>query len=198
MTIGPLITLIVFVPGKKGLAFDLTVVAILQITALAFGVWVLFESRPVYFVFVKDRFELVRANDIPEEELAKASRGPFARLPLAGPQLVGAKMPTDRAERERIMFAGAAGVDLQLFPQHYVPYDDQKADAKARGDSIAKLRKLNPGATQRIDRLIAEIGRREEEIRFLPMRAGKIDLTVLIAADTGAVLRIANLRPWEY
>src|SRR4051812_39853954 len=46
VTIGPLITFVIFVPRKKGLAFDLAVIAILQTAALAYGVYVLFESRP--------------------------------------------------------------------------------------------------------------------------------------------------------
>src|SRR5471032_481619 len=62
VTIGPLITLIIFVPRKWGLMFDLVVIAILQSTALSYGVWVLFESRPVFVAYVVDRFELVRAN----------------------------------------------------------------------------------------------------------------------------------------
>src|SRR5215467_6827215 len=59
VTLGPLITLIIFKPGKKGLKFDLTFIALLQVVALAYGVHVIFIARPVYLVFAVDRFNLV-------------------------------------------------------------------------------------------------------------------------------------------
>jgi len=41
------VTLIIFKAGKKGLVFDLWVIAILQASFLAYGVFTLAESRPV-------------------------------------------------------------------------------------------------------------------------------------------------------
>ncbi|HSS27048.1 MAG TPA: hypothetical protein VLL50_03790, partial [Usitatibacter sp.] len=66
VTLGPLITLVIFRPGKRGLLFDLVVIALLQTAALAYGVSVLFEARPAYIAYVKDRYEIVRANSFPE------------------------------------------------------------------------------------------------------------------------------------
>jgi len=194
---GPVLTFVVFVPGKKGLAFDLVVIALLQAGALAYGSYVLYVSRPVYLVFVKDRFELVRANDIPRAELAKA-RGAFAELPRDGPKVVGARVPADASEAMRIMFSAMAGVDLQCFPQHYVAYDSVREEARSRGGTIASLRKLNAASAAEIDALMEKIGRREQDVRFLPVRAGKRDHTALIDARDASVLRVVALRPWEF
>jgi cytochrome bd-type quinol oxidase subunit 2 len=38
VVLGPLITLIIYKHGKKGLKFDLTVIVLLQISALAYGI----------------------------------------------------------------------------------------------------------------------------------------------------------------
>src|SRR5216110_724658 len=43
VTIGPLITLIIFKPGKPGLKFDLVVIAMMQLAALVYGTHVVFE-----------------------------------------------------------------------------------------------------------------------------------------------------------
>src|SRR4051812_43661664 len=122
VTLGPLITTVIYVPGKWGLKFDLIVIGTLQSLALAYGVYVLFESRPVYFVFVKDRFEMARANDYPDAELAKASKG-YGALPLpwTGPKIVAAKLPTTQKEQFDVMLSGIGGVDVHLMPQYYVP-----------------------------------------------------------------------------
>src|SRR5262245_27659918 len=45
VVIGPLITLIIFRIGKRGLRFDLCAIAVLQLSALLFGSYVLFEAR---------------------------------------------------------------------------------------------------------------------------------------------------------
>jgi len=49
---GPGATLAVYVPGKWGLRFDLVVIGLLQVAALAFALWTFFDARPVYVVFV--------------------------------------------------------------------------------------------------------------------------------------------------
>ena len=199
VTIGPLITFIIFVPGKRGLVFDLAVIAFLQMAALTYGVYVLFESRPAYIVFVKDRFELVRANQVPEELFAEARGSIYDHAPLTGPKIVSVRFPTDRAENERIMMSSLAGIDIQFFPRHYIAYDADRSVAAAKAQPIAKLKQVNPESGAKIDALLARLHRTPDEVRFLPMRAGKtLDLTVLVDARTGDVLKIASLRPWSF
>ena len=102
VVIGPLITLIIFNPKKKELKLDLGIIAALQLAALVYGCYVMFVARPVYNVFVVDRFETVAANQVDEASLAKAS-GEFANLPLAGPTVIGARQPTDPARQSEVM-----------------------------------------------------------------------------------------------
>src|SRR4051812_12853702 len=59
LVIGPLLTLIVFRWGKPGLAFDLTVISLLQAAALVYGLAIVLQSRPVFLVATVDRFVLV-------------------------------------------------------------------------------------------------------------------------------------------
>ncbi|MEJ2399037.1 MAG: hypothetical protein P8Z67_12590, partial [Gammaproteobacteria bacterium] len=47
LVLGPLLTLIVFKPGKPGLKFDLSVIAIMQAGALAWGIWTVHHQRPI-------------------------------------------------------------------------------------------------------------------------------------------------------
>lgn len=199
VTLGPVITTIVFRSGKKGLKFDLAVIAVLQLAALSYGVYNLFEARPVYIAYVKDRFELVRANDVEDANLEKArAKGHPGRLPLLGPQVVGAKIPKDVNESFDVMMSGFAGKDVQTYPQYHVPYDEVRDLAKQKSLPIGRLRELNPDRVAEVEASVAGSGFPEAQVRFLPMRAGKRDLTVLIHAGTGEVLRITSFRPWQY
>ena len=198
VVIGPLVTLIIFKPGKRGLKFDLVTIALVQSAALLYGVWVLYESRPAYVVFVKDRFELARANEIDPAELAKA-QAPFNRIPLAGPAIVGARLPTNPDEQLRLMVSAAAGLDVQGYPQYFVPYDAVRNDALARAKPFGELRKHNTENPGAVDALARRLGRPEDSLRFLPLRAGPAtDLAVVIDAARADVVHIADLRPWEY
>jgi hypothetical protein len=197
-TIGPLLTAVVFKPGKKGLVFDLAVIAVLQVAALAYGTWVLFESRPAYIVFTRDRFDLVRANELNVLPGSNPGANAYARPPLGGPMRVGTRLPKDQDQQYRLFVSGAAGQDVQSFPQYYVSYDDVRDEVKAHAAPIAKLRSLNPQSAAEIDRIVAQSGKPEQGLGFLPMRAGKADLAVLVDRQHGDVIDIANLRPWEY
>jgi hypothetical protein len=196
VTLGPLITLIIFKPGKWGLMFDLVVIAILQTAALSYGVWVLFESRPVYIAFVKDRFEIVRANGFPEGELQKAHASGYDRLPWTGPRLVGVKLPTDPDEQFNLMMSGFGGVDAQYYPRYYVPYASVSGEVTRAARPLQTLRKRNPERARDIEQVLAAIGRKESDVRFVPMRAGKNDLAVFVDAKSGEILKITSLYPW--
>ena len=196
LTIGPLVTLLVFKPGKKGLVFDLWVIGILQVSFLAYGVWTLSESRPVYMVFVKDRFELARANQIPDSVLERAKMNRYRDLPWTGPKLAGVRFPTDPDEKWRIAVSGMAGVDIHCYPEYHVPYDAVRKDVVEASVKLANLAAFNKGLD--VSAVAASVGRAEADVRYLPLRAGKVDLTVLVDARTGEVLRLAALKPWEF
>jgi hypothetical protein len=196
VTLGPLITLIIFKPGKKGLKFDLAVIGILQAGALAYGVHAVFESRPVWMIFIKDRFELVRANQIPEGELEKA-RPAYKSLSFTGPKVAGAKLPTDPDEKFNLMISGFGGLDVQSYPRYYVPYEEVRADVLKVAQPIDKLRKLNSNRAAQLEGALRSAGQPAAELRFVPMRAGKQDLTVLVDAR-GDVRHVATLKPWEF
>ena len=197
VTIGPLITLIIFKPGKRGLKFDLATIAVLQIAALAYGTHVVFEARPVWVVFVKDRFDLVRATQVDGEARARA-QPQFRELTLTGPKIVAARLPEDADERFRITVSALAGLDVSSYPQYYVPYESLRGEAVAKAKPLRELRKFNPGALHEIDKELAELGRGDADVAFLPLRSGKMDLSVLIDARSGEVLRLLDLRPWQY
>jgi len=71
-TLGPLLTLIVFVPGKKGMKGDLLVIGILQILALVGGSFAIYESKPEVMVFAGDRFEIITSFNYDREHLEES------------------------------------------------------------------------------------------------------------------------------
>src|SRR5471032_315728 len=139
VVLGPLITLVIFKAGKKGLKFDLAVIASLQLAALAYGVHAVYVVRPVYIVYNIDRFNLVAAIDLDPADVAAAKREEFRHLPVDGPHYIAAIQPTDLRERLRILEFALAGKDVHLFPQQYVPYGEDVQNALRHARDIGIL-----------------------------------------------------------
>lgn len=197
VTVGPLITLIIFNPRKKWLKLDLAIIGVVQFAALSYGVWVLFESRPAWIVYVTDRYELVRANQILDQERVKA-KPPFDALSISGPKLAGARLPDDPGERLRISLTAVAGEDVQTYPQYLVPYDDVRKLVISHAKPLSALEALNPKRVATIESLPAKFHLPGSRLGFLPMRAGRVDLSVIVDRSNGDYLGHFNLRPWQY
>ena len=63
LVLGPLLTLIVFKSGKPGLKFDLGCIAVVQISCLTAGMWIVYNERPLALVLAYDTFYSVTAQE---------------------------------------------------------------------------------------------------------------------------------------
>jgi hypothetical protein len=202
LVIGPLLTLIVFNTAKKSLRADLTVIAVLQVIALAYGVSVAFNARPVFMVFNVDRFDVVAAAELASEDLRKVTIADF-RVPLSGPKPIAAKMPQDKSEKEAVLFSSATGgKDVHQMPQHYVPYTELAADVIKYAKPIEELKRLNAGvaksakATAEIDDFFRSRNLDPKVHAFLPLKARHEDMAVVIDSKSAAIQGILRVAPW--
>ena len=180
VVLGPLLTLVVFRSGKPGMKFDLAVIGTVQLAALVYGCTVVFLARPAFIVFVKDRFELVTVVEIEAADLAKARFPEFRAFSWTGPRLAAADMPTDPAERQKLVMLALAGTDLQSFPEYWVPYAERSREALAAAMTIARLRTAEPVTAREVDAWLAGAGRKEDEFRVLMLRTRFAWVAVLI------------------
>lgn len=198
VVLGPLVTLVIFNPGKgtRLLRMDLAIIGVVQATALAYGVHVIAEVRPVYMVFTVDRFDLVAANDLKDAELARVTDPEFKGVPWGRPRTIAVKSPADPQEQMRIIQSALAGADLQTFPQYYVKYEALAAQALKFAKPLPVLRRRHPEALARIDKALQQAGRRDDDTRFLPLKARSRDYCVLLDARSGTVVGFIELLPW--
>ncbi len=194
VVLGPALTFVAFRPGKKGLKFDLAVIAILQLAALGYGVHTVHVARPVFNVFAVDRFELVSEADIEAEQLSRAAPA-YRVLSQTGPRLVAARPPTDAQARSTLLMASATqGIDLRHLPQHYVDYAEVRVSGLAKSLPLSRLDEYNEPA--RVASVLAPFGRSPESLRYYPLRGVKRDLTVIVDGKSGDILGTVNLAPW--
>jgi hypothetical protein len=198
VVLGPLITLVVFNPAKalRLIRLDLAVIAVLQLGALAYGIHVVAIARPVYMVFTVDRFDLVLANDLRDEELARVTDPRFKGVPWDGPRVIGVKIPANPDEQLRIITSAGKGYDLQTFPQYYVPFEDVQADALKRSRPLERLRSTHPDDAAAIDAEVKKLARTLADTNYLPLKGKAHDYSVLLDGKSGAIVGYVKVSPW--
>ncbi len=121
---GPLLTMVIFNPLKprKELFRDLLIIVFLQLAALGYGLWTVWQARPLFLVHEIDRFKVIAAPDV--DALALAALPPELQPHwLSGPQIVTIREADDTTEREKVLQESIqGGRDFGERPEFYIPY----------------------------------------------------------------------------
>ena len=191
MILGPALTLLVYKPGKKTLVMDLTVIALLQLAALSYGIFTVAEGRPVWIVYAKDRFDLVRFNEIDDRRIDQAATQ-FRTPSWSGPQWAAAVSPQDSgAKKERLMETLLSGVDISQMPDLFQPLSSQVPEIKAHLSALDTLTDFN--SPDAINTVVAQYPQADA---WLPLRAGYQDMVVLLQKKDAGIVAVVDLRPW--
>jgi hypothetical protein len=187
VVLGPLLTFAVFdvTKGWKHLRRDLAVIAILQASALAYGVHTVYEVRPVAMVFEVDRLRLVAMQDVYLEELSQAAPE-YRRLPLTGPWLLGARATRTPAEKTEALLLGLKGFDTGQRPPFWQPYAMSVPAALAKSRPLSELTAHYPTHADAVRTQLRAMKADEATGRFLPVIARGDWVAILDAS--GSVL----------
>ena len=185
ITAGPLLTLILYRPGKWGLKFDLTVVALCQMAFLAYGLHTLSASRPVFLVGTPETFTLVFANEIDDADLAQAPRPEWRHRSWTGPILVGTRMPDDAQQRQQIIEAfmsGGAGIERS--PKYYLGFSE------VAPDMLRTAAQTLTGNGDIPDSDIRATKHAPNDLHVVPIVSRRADGRILVDAKDGEPLRV--------
>ena len=194
IVIGPLLTLIVFKTGKPSLKFDLSVIALLQICALSFGLYTIWQSRPVFMVAADDRFYLVFANEIDPEALSLAKEKEYSSLSLTGAKLVSASAPVDLSKT--ISFGSIP--DIQNQPQYFGKYEKYaEALMEQSLPVIADKNNATPKSITSAARKWAEKNNmKPESLRYVPINSSRGSGIMIMEIAGKKPLAALNVNPW--
>lgn len=195
VVIGPLLTLIFYNPKKPSLTFDLSVIALLQICALSYGIHTVFVGRPAFIVFAKDRFEIARASDLDLASKQKALHigNAVAATGWTKPHWVGTIAPSDPKRAEEIMFSTLqGGSDWSLLPELYVPLTQVKDQILAKAKPMQTLKQLH----QQDSSLKLLTGWQDDKVKWLPLQGNVRNMVVLIDPTTAEIVEILDVDPW--
>jgi hypothetical protein len=187
--LGPLITLAVFNRKKPWteLRLDLAFVGLLQLSALAYGLWTVAIARPVHLVFEIDRFRVVHAVDVAPELLKNTPQGIDA-MPWTGPTLLSVRTFKDSKESFDATMAAIQGASLGARPDLWQTYAAGVPAVLQAAKPVSSLKARFPAQSAEIDQALQKLGKPAEAVVYLPLAGRKSFWTVLLDASTAEVL----------
>jgi hypothetical protein len=192
VVLGPLMTLVVFNRAKSRwhLVGDFSVIAFLQLAALGYGIWTVFEARPVYLAFEIDRIRVVHAVDVADELLSSTPLD-FKTLPLWGPSLVAVRPFVSATEKTEATMAALGGVELGFRPDFWMRYEDARADVLRAAKPVSELIARKPAMRAALIQALESAGQSDDAVLlYLPLHGRSEFWTVLLDP--------ANARPVAY
>ena len=194
LVLGPLLTLVLFKPGKKGLMFDMACIAVMQLSALTYGVSVLYEERPYFAVFAQDRFEVLAYKDVVHEQLHPE----LADKPWRGPLYVIASMPDDKEAWQRafedILFNGQP--DIQYQPRFWTDYADGSEQVVEQSKPLSYLVAANPQAEKEVAEVISRFAS-QEALGFVPVVGKKQPYALVVDKSSRKPVAVINANPFK-
>lgn len=189
--VGPILGLLVYKENKKSLKFDLTVIVLIQIFALCYGIYSIEQGRPAWLAYNVDRFELVRKNEIITTNIQNALPE-YQQPSWFQPQYVAVEFSKNLKQRNDDMFAEAlGGISLAQRPDRYVNFSKAKPQMQQRSQRLSILDEFN----NKVD--VREILEKYPQAdSWLPLKANAVDMVVLLDKNA-EVVKIVDLRPWN-
>ncbi len=169
LVLGPLLTLIVFKPGKPGLKFDMTVIGIIQASALTWGIWTIHHERPIAAVFVENYFVPVTYYQIENTGMTRDMLRGFGDK---APYWIYCELPTDDNALQKVRLeALRTGRTLFKFTEYYKPMDAKALQIiKARSLKMSEWVSDKPAEKQRYQ-MFLQRHHNGENLLFLPWHA---------------------------
>jgi hypothetical protein len=172
---GPALTAVLFNPlkSRRELTLDLSLVAIVQLAALVYGVHAISQARPVVLAFETDRLVAVTAAQIDPADLGQAPPD-LRRLSWTGPVLVGTRDAKAGETLESVM-RSVHGQEPSARPGWWQAYDKNRPQIQKRMRKLVDLRAARGGDAQAaIDAAAAKAGVALTDLFYVPLTSQKM------------------------
>lgn len=196
---GPVLTLVLYDPAKSRFKWrvDLALIALMQLSALGYGLHQVANARPVAVAFEGDRFRLVQAFDVDTSSLHEAPAS-LRSLGYAGPQLLGVRLArSGDADYLSSLHLSLQGLHPAFRPSRWRPFNEQVPALLASLKPLDALRQKNPQQTTQLDAQLAQQGLSEEQAGYLPLVRDEItDWIVLVRRSDGQPFGYLHMDGW--
>jgi hypothetical protein len=178
LALGPTLTLIIANPKKprRTLARDITMIALVQLAALAYGTVTLWQGRPLFYTFSANRLETVQASDLEPSQIARARKEnpSFAPHWYSLPRWVWAPLPEDPDKAMEIVNGATfgEGQDIIDMPRYFKPWEAGLPTLPQKLSALADIKYFSKPEKQRLTERMTRRGLNPTERNALVMWGG--------------------------
>lgn len=186
VVLGPLLTLVVFKSGKKGLKFDLWAIGCLQVLALLYGMGVALQARPAWVAVMPHRATIIHANEVYKPE--ESDR--YAHAPLWGPEPVAVEEPKNRDIRQTLLDEFLSGIpDIDYRPAFYRPLAEHMDAITAEAEPLDQRMARSPSMRDAYLKWLEQRGRTSAEgLYILPLLTSVQELELVLDSRDASVV----------
>ncbi len=181
LVLGPLLTLIVYKPGKPGLKLDLTLIALAQTVALIWGASVTYTERPVAVVYTLKYFTPVSAKELSKAGVAPQSLTTYGEKT---PVPIYVDLPQDPEEHQKYFVqALSSGIPLYLFTELYQKFDPENLQIlKQQSDRLYTYLESNAKGQQLLTEFFQIHPELYNRYLFIPLHSRYQRLVIVVDA----------------
>lgn len=194
LVLGPLLTVLLYKPGKKGLWIDMWFIAIVQLSALVYGTSVIYQERPQYLVFSVDRFVLLPAGDLahdgsPIDACADSQAPPCTAV---------AVVPNDVETRNELLRLSLEdGIELEQQPTYWRSLEAGRETVLEHAGRLPALARRTPAAAAGVDAVLRRQSVDADALRWVPIVNKRLDgFCLIVDAQTLEAVDVIALDPW--
>lgn len=169
---GPLFTLILAnsKKSKRELMLDLSLVVLIQLGALGYGLYSVKLARPVVISFERDRMAVVTETEIDLNSLSQAPEG-MRKLPLTGMMKIGIRRAQNEQEFFESVNLAMNGVEPSLRPNWWIPYQQVLPEVRDKMLPLSAIawERLDETKRQRLEQAVSATQLPQEKLYYLPL-----------------------------
>lgn len=181
LVLGPILTFILYKKGKPGLKLDMSVIAIMQVLGFVYGCTVVWHSRPVALVFVKDSFHVVSADIFKRYDVALSVMneipGPYPKQIYILPQ------NPDTGEPMSFTEVAQGQVVITLAYRYYSPMAEHFAAVAEQTRDISAYIANKAEYQQEYQDFLQRNGVAESDLLFYPVYS-RYDFYILVLSKS--------------
>ncbi len=195
LVLGPLLTLIVFKPGKPGLKFDMFMIAMVQFVALSWGVWNSYNERPAAVIYTLDHFTPVPAYELAEQGIDSKKLQQYGD---SWPVFIYSDIPENKKfeiMRESLQLKKP----LYLLTHYYTPLQQKHASSIAKNamKNMENYVADKPKLLQQYIKAMQQIGDRKN-IVLVALHSRERWVTALFDTSTMKIIDTVDIDPAYY
>jgi len=153
LVLGPSLTFIVFdhLKNRKAIIFDLSLIAIVQISALIWGCYQVYSQRPIALVFWYDAFYTVTGDDYSVQGIDNPD---FSRFSAHVPALIYSRPLTTQIEMEQFRRLTEKEIPIYAHVSLYERIEDNLDSIFLRGVDIGEVISKNSSMRYQLEKIV--------------------------------------------